>query len=98
MTDDTGTQETINDLSSLKDKTDQGISLGSWWVWTIEQFNDWCDGPSGVLMKDAEIDALTSLSVKLRTNIKSINAFIRHSGKMLIVARDVIKWLIRKII
>ena len=75
-----------------------GANLGSWWTWTQDQFfngsNGWCDTN---LMSDAAIDGLTSLSLALRTNLKAMNAFVRSGGKLLIVARDVIKWLVKRV-
>lgn len=82
------------EIADLKTNVVQGARLGAWWTWTIAQFDDWCNTN---LMSDSEIDALASLPVRLRTNLKSNNAFVRNAGKLLVVARDVIKWLIRKI-
>lgn len=82
------------DLADLKSRIAQGVNLGSWWTWTTSDFDVWC---ASNLMTDADIDA-TTLSVALKKNIKSINAFVRNGGKVLLVAREVIKWLIRKIV
>lgn len=71
----------------------EGANLGNWWTWTQTQFDAWCNAN---LMNDAAIDA-TTLSAALKTNIKANNAFNRNAGKLLIVARDVIKWLVRQV-
>jgi hypothetical protein len=82
------------EIENLRANVTQGISLGNWWTWTITEFENWC---SERLMTDAQIDA-TTLGLALKTNIKANNAFVRNAGKVLIVARDTIKWLIRKLI
>lgn len=82
------------ELTDLKSQITQGVNLGAWWTWTFAEFDAWCVAN---LMTDAEVDA-TTLNAALKKNVKAINAFVRNGGKMLIVARDVIKWLIRNLI
>lgn len=70
-----------------------GVNLGAWWTWTQAEFTAWCDSN---LMTDAQIDA-TTLSTAIKTNLKANNTFTRNAGKLLIVARNIIKWLVRQI-
>lgn len=69
------------------------VNLGSWWTWTQSDFSSWCDAN---LMTDAAIDALT-LNASLKTNLKANNTFVRNAGSLLIVTRNIIKWLVRKV-
>lgn len=80
------------EIANLRAEIAQGVNLGLWWTFTIAQFEDWC---ASNLMTDAEIDALATLPVKLRTNLKSNNAFVRNAGRTLIIFRDIVKWLVR---
>lgn len=78
---------------STKQELIQGENLGSWWTWTQAEFTAWCDAN---LMTDGQIDA-TTLSAALKTNLKANNAFTRNAGKLLIIIRNVIKWLTRNV-
>lgn len=82
-----------SELADIRARIDVGTNLGNWWTWTQADFQNWCDSN---LMTDAQIDA-TTLSTALKTNLKSNNLYIRNSGKLLIVARDIIKWLVRNV-
>ncbi len=62
---------------------------------TQTDYDTWCNNN---LMSDTAIDGLTSLSVVLRTNLKANNRFTRQGGKLLITARDVIKWLVKQVL
>lgn len=87
-------QEMEAELAEAKSEISVGVNLGAWWTWTQAEFQTWYEAN---LMTDAQIDA-TTLSAALKTNLKANNAFVRNAGKLLIVARNVIKWLVRKIV
>jgi len=82
------------EIAEAKAEYTQGANLGSWWTWTQAEFTTWCDNN---LMTDAAIDA-TTLSASLKNNLKANNAFTRNAGKLLIVARNLVKWLLKNII
>lgn len=81
------------ELATVRAEILQGTNLGAWWNWTLDQFTAWCDLN---LMSDAAIDALT-LSAALKANLKANNTFTRNAGKLLIVTREIVKWLVRKL-
>lgn len=83
-----------NEYDQLKSEFTEGVNLGAWWTWTQAEFQAWCDTN---LMTDAQIDT-TNLSAALKTNLKANNTYTRNSGRLLIVARNVVKWLVRKIV
>lgn len=82
------------DLAQAKGLIVQGASLGNWWTWTQAQFQTWLDAN---LMTDAQIDGTAGLSAALKTNLKANNLAIRNMIAVLVVARDIIKWLVRNI-
>lgn len=86
-------QELEAKMAEAKAEIAQGVNLGPWWTWTLAEFQTWCDAN---LMTDAQIDA-TTLSAALKTNLKANNTFVRNAGKLLIVARNIIKWLARNL-
>lgn len=81
------------ELQQARNEITQSENLGAWWTWTQTDFQEWCDAN---LMTNEQIDS-TSLSNALKNNLKANNAFTRNAGKLLIIARNLIQWIVRRI-